>query len=266
MWKVAGVWVVILVFLLAGVAAAGNLGEQAETGTITGKVVNTSFDYVEDAKVSAVLDGQVVAETHTDAQGEYTIDDLEPGTYNVTVSHVDYKEVSRQVPVNANEITEIHFQLEPRQQPWTATFSFDGHMLLGTEGAIGPTLTCCSAAPGHEINFTFPVDPVWLETIVVEIVWDDDQTAMRSDLWLNPNCDPACDPDHEYASESGYGEIRYRVDNPQGEWPALSQEEEELSLYQWPENDGHLAVAVLLQDFTIHVEAYYVEPAPEDRL
>ena len=58
---------------------------QAEQGTITGAVKDTSGAIVRGAKVDATnVDTNVVSSTVSDANGYYTIPYLAPGTYNVT--------------------------------------------------------------------------------------------------------------------------------------------------------------------------------------
>jgi len=104
------------VFLAALAASLFSLPVQAqEAGTITGTV--------SDAQAGETLPGANVSVvgsekgTATNAQGEYTLQDVQPGTYSLRASFVGFQEsVVEGVEVSAGETTEVDFELTPSQQ------------------------------------------------------------------------------------------------------------------------------------------------------
>src|ERR1051325_1369428 len=65
---------------------------QSERGTITGVVHDASGAVVPDAKVAVVNQATKVSlEGATNEAGEYTMPNLQPGTYNVTVTKAGFR-------------------------------------------------------------------------------------------------------------------------------------------------------------------------------
>ena len=140
--------------------------ERMQTGTISGRVVEAETGQgIPGVNVSVAGTGQGAA---TGMEGEYTIEDLEPGTYTVRVSFIGFipQEVS-DVPVEADEVTELNFALQEdvagleevivvgygtqrRQNVTGAITSVDGEAL-----AAQPVVDVSSAlqgrAPGVEV-------------------------------------------------------------------------------------------------------------------
>jgi hypothetical protein len=94
---------VCLALILAGTAAA-----QVFTATITGTVTDPSGNVVANAQVS--VQNQATAETRTtstDASGRYTVSQLQPGSYDVTVSVSGFKKyVKAGVPLQPGQTAE----------------------------------------------------------------------------------------------------------------------------------------------------------------
>jgi len=74
----AGVSLVITLLLASGLSA------QQGAGSITGKVTDPSQGVLEGARIELQPGRQ---STQSDANGEFTIKDVNPGRYTVTVSH-----------------------------------------------------------------------------------------------------------------------------------------------------------------------------------
>ncbi len=72
----------------------------AQTGSITGTVTNEEGEPVPTANVLLVEIGRGAA---TNLQGEYTIEDVPPGTYTLRVSFVGYETYEAQVTIEAGE-------------------------------------------------------------------------------------------------------------------------------------------------------------------
>jgi len=86
---------VAIAFLLAAFASLASA--QTTSANITGQVVDQSKGVVPNAEVK-LIDEQTkaqVAITHTNAQGNFIFNDVNPGTYTVVVSATGYKEVRK---------------------------------------------------------------------------------------------------------------------------------------------------------------------------
>jgi hypothetical protein len=87
------VWVCALVALILVLAPVG-LQAQRQTATVTGTATDSSGGALAGASVQATNAGTGISQsTSTDAQGRYTIPQLDPGTYNVQASLAGFKTV-----------------------------------------------------------------------------------------------------------------------------------------------------------------------------
>lgn len=240
-------------------------------GTITGQVIDArDFSPLEGARVSIVIDQEAVEEHETGASGGYSSGPLEPATYQLHVSRPGFKGHVQGVEVKAGEPTEQNLILEafPSDKPWSEPRDFEGLMGLGYHG-VGPTVTCCQADENHKISFAFEVQPDLLETMTIEMVWPEEHVGLLMNVWLEPVCDPACDPEHDYTehtedSNLGWGGLEMRIDRPDGGWPKISGDEPvELWLYVWADSGEEPATLAYQQNFEIFMENFYVMPAPE---
>ncbi|MGB0248064.1 MAG: carboxypeptidase regulatory-like domain-containing protein, partial [Flavobacteriales bacterium] len=99
----------ILGALLMSFSAVAQVGQ----GTLKGRVTDfDSKDALPFASVVLFLNGNQVAGTNTDFDGEYTIKPIQPGTYDVLVSFVGYqaKKVTG-VKITANKIQFVNAEL-----------------------------------------------------------------------------------------------------------------------------------------------------------
>jgi TonB-dependent receptor len=97
---------VVFVISLLGVSAAG---AQERKGGISGYVTDVNHDALVGARVEVQPNGYVVA---TDAQGAFTISDLVPGKYTLTVSYVGFKLFSKDVTIASGSVTNADAVLE----------------------------------------------------------------------------------------------------------------------------------------------------------
>jgi len=83
-------------------------------GSVSGTVTDQSGAAVPKAHVSSVNKGTGVArETDVDGSGHYTLTDLSPGTYNITVTASGFKALTQtDVIVGANVVTNTNFNLQ----------------------------------------------------------------------------------------------------------------------------------------------------------
>lgn len=86
--------------VIAGLAAANPAWAQARKGTVTGHITDSTGGVLKGAQIT--LEPQAVT-TSTDAQGEYFINNLDPGTYTLTVTYVGFETFTKSVEVTAGQ-------------------------------------------------------------------------------------------------------------------------------------------------------------------
>src|SRR5467141_2597821 len=97
---------IVFVISLPGMRAAE---AQERKGSISGQVMDVNHDARVGARVEVQPNGYAVT---TDAHGAFTISDLVPGKYTLTVSYVGFKPFSKDVTVvsgvtNADAVLDI---------------------------------------------------------------------------------------------------------------------------------------------------------------
>ena len=88
---------------------------QAQTGSggITGKVTDSGGGILQGAQISVEPGGIKVV---SDAQGEYLVNGLAPGTYTVTIEYVGFTTSSKSIAVAAGQIANVDAQLAVASQ------------------------------------------------------------------------------------------------------------------------------------------------------
>ena len=86
--------------VIAALAAANPGWAQTRKGTVTGHVTDSTGGVLKGAQIT--LEPQAVT-TSTDAQGEYFINNLDPGTYTLTVTYVGFETFTKSVEVAAGQ-------------------------------------------------------------------------------------------------------------------------------------------------------------------
>src|SRR5437870_3923024 len=119
---------IIAVALLALVCASSAFAQRTTTGTVIGKIADSS---------GAVLPGVAVTLSSpealgqftgvTDSQGAYRVTNLPPATYDVRAELSGFQTVIRKAPVRLNAVTEVDFTL--------------------TVGAVSETVTVTAESP-----------------------------------------------------------------------------------------------------------------------
>src|SRR5277367_5116540 len=108
---------------------------QATTGTILGRVTDTSGALVIGAEVVATNEATGVADTAKTTEAGYFLRNLLPGSYTVTVTMAGFKqELRRSVPLLIDQQLSVDFQLATGSTTETVTVTSD-LPLLQTESA-----------------------------------------------------------------------------------------------------------------------------------
>lgn len=127
--------------IVFGFSAADLLG-QAITGNLVGNVTDSSGAVIAGATVSAKnVDTGVVNTTTTGAAGFYTIPNLLPGNYSVTVESKGFKtQVATTNVVRVEENTRVDFSLSPGAATETIQVTAEPPQVQSTTSDIGTVL------------------------------------------------------------------------------------------------------------------------------
>jgi hypothetical protein len=96
---------VLSIFLLLGLS----LHAQERKGTITGHATDVNHDSLVGARVELQPLGRTAT---TDGQGQFTISEVMPGKYTLTVSYVGFKPFSREVTITSGGVENVDLGLE----------------------------------------------------------------------------------------------------------------------------------------------------------
>jgi TonB-dependent receptor len=86
---------------------------QGSKGVITGRVTDSSDSVLQAAQVLVQPKG---ASAVSDAQGQFFINDMEPGSYTVTITYVGFAAFTKTVNVVAGQVMSVDAKLEPSSQ------------------------------------------------------------------------------------------------------------------------------------------------------
>ncbi len=89
----------------------------AQSGEITGQILDENGEGIPFANVAAEKSGSIVTGTTTDFDGWFTIKPLDPGNYDIRVSYVGYNSsLTQGVLVKSDRITEVSNTLSPKSE------------------------------------------------------------------------------------------------------------------------------------------------------
>lgn len=99
--------------ITAGTTTTADFSLKSNPGSITGTVTDASTSQpVRGATLLVTDGGALVASALTDANGQYQIDQLNPGSYTITTSSITYQTGSQGVSVSSSQITIVDFALQ----------------------------------------------------------------------------------------------------------------------------------------------------------
>src|SRR5262245_11675662 len=133
----------ILVVTLAAFIWATSAHGQVLYGSMVGNVTDPNGAAVPGAKVEAVnLGTRATKGTTTDENGSFSLSDLTPGLYNVTVSAASFKKELRQtVQIEANKVRRVDAQLQVGEVQETVVIGAGAEVPLQTDrGDVNATL------------------------------------------------------------------------------------------------------------------------------
>ena len=131
-----------LAVLLVSLAATLTLSAQAPTATLTGTVTDVSKAAIPDAGVEVRNTAtNEVRSTKTNGQGEFTVTTLDPGPYQVTVTHTGFRSVTEnRIELEAAQTARVDVALPLGNVTETVAVSATDVGLLNTETSTKGTI------------------------------------------------------------------------------------------------------------------------------
>lgn len=102
-----------------------------DTGAIAGVVLNAELLPIEGADVALQ---ELTNVTKTDANGNFTFNDLAPGEYTLVVQRLGFESVAKAIDVTLGEITNVEVILEPiapKEEVYIAANPISAHITFG---------------------------------------------------------------------------------------------------------------------------------------
>ena len=258
-------------------------------GVLLGVVVDEAIRPLKGAAVSLGLPSGAVEKT-TDQDGRFAFGDLDPGTYLVQVSLLQYDNVQSSFEVVAGEedpkVHRVQLSRLFEQDPYLEQFKFEG--FIACAYAFGVSSTCVNdytrlagAVPGcqggclrdynvsetggNHREFVTAIGPGW-QTLVMEMVWDPSLSppASQGTLGMTLSFFERTSTGHWYASADGPSPLRMEVDvgvvgPEQSEEPTLVPVEGHPSLFMmFGAGDSDIAINQAFQFFQTNF--YYAIP------
>lgn len=291
--RIALIIVMFVASLLAGCIGGDDVDPSSEDddenspeeglGSLTGTIVTISLDPVENARVNLVTDGELVAETQSDEEGHYTINNIEPGEYRLQVTAPCCREHAQGVSIEEDDSTDVSIQLElfssdDLQQPYVEQFDWTGFLACNVRAAAGANVCALAGDPSGDDDFLH----VWeiregVESVVTGMVWDSPGASLGDELVLIFEVDgrPNSDPTYDRGDGLSPLEIRADAGDVIADYPEEDDDGHNIHQYDFENVEDSLDVMyrvfaggtvniVYQQQFTVYWDVYYWEAAPED--
>jgi hypothetical protein len=134
---------VFFLIVLSYLTSAPLLHAQAGKGELTGEVRDQNKAAIAQARVAAteIATGQTYSTTVTD-NGDYTITNLKPGSYNIAVEANGFKRFVREgVRLATGERVRVDVELQPGAVSESVTVTQDASLLRTESGSLGQVIT-----------------------------------------------------------------------------------------------------------------------------
>lgn len=258
--------ILVLIFLSALLAGCIGGDDELETengganagdgATIKGRVMTVDLDPVLGARVALVSGADLIAESRSGEQGDYTLSGLDPGEYRIQVTAPCCREFVQGVNVQEDEELEVSFQLErftqaDLQTPFTITYDWTGFYTCGAGTPVITWSTCATVGdPNHDWSHGWDVGEN-LKSTVIAMDWSPVGGASGDKLMIIYECRDGCSGQH--TSASGEPPLEARADGfPDDEWRA--------GYRVFPPFEFTVTYQ---QEFTVYWEEFYHRAAPE---
>lgn len=252
-------------------------GPEEGLGSLTGTVVTTSLEPVENARVNLVADGELATEGSTDEEGQYSVNNIEPGEYRVQITAPCCREHAQGISIEEDETAEVNVQLEPfssddLQQPYVEQFEWTGFLACNLRAGAGANVCSLAGDPSGDDDFIH----YWeiregVQSVVTGMVWDSPGASLGDELVLIFEVSGRSNSDPTYDRGDGPSPLEIRADAGD----VIAEYDEEIHEYDFENVEDSLELqyrvfaggtlnVVYQQQFTVYWDVYYWEAAPED--
>lgn len=244
------------------------------TGSIVGQVATEDYEAVPGASVRLYNSTGTITNVSTDDDGEYTLNGVVPGRYNLEFNAECCREDIQNVVVEAGEVSKVSSVLEvwrSNREPYIQSDEWTG--FLSWSGCAGFCFS--SPDPNHDDTHRFEIVR-GIDSLVVAIDWDEDEGVhlqncigyeLRGDMGklMGTSLTSQC---HEMPVEFRLDAGLMWQDNQEHhdfgnwtEWPV------ELEIFVEAQNFGGTTEPpnwVFQKSFTVYWQEHYWQHAPED--
>lgn len=234
-----------------------------ETGSVTGEVVDNDYNALERASVKLFNHTEVLANTTTDKDGIYTINDIPPGRFSLEFNADCCRETVEVIDVEADETMTVNVVLEIWDTSRDAYVLDDGEWTGYISCAIG-SAHVCAYNPESKNQHDFEVN-VGIRSLIVGLHWGEDGFNHRDcyNLWLSQGVS-------ERSQDCQSKPLEMRLDagsmNEDEDFDNLT---EPTSIRATVRASGEIGLIspdsniIVQQKFTLYWHQYYWEHAPE---
>jgi len=154
----------LFAILLAGTGLQTAFAQTANTGSISGRVTDSSGAIISRAKISVTSIGKgFTKDDSTDSSGAYSFNFLPPDKYSVSVSAAGFETVNQDIVVQAGQITTVNISLAVAAAHQVVTVTGTGPLLQIGSGSIATTLTERQVTelpdPGNDLSYFGELSP-----------------------------------------------------------------------------------------------------------
>lgn len=274
---------------LAGCAGGADADAPADDvapgmGAVAGVVVDQAIRPVEGATVTLSGGGEPRS-AETLADGAFRFDDVAPGGYVLSASHLLYTGVQSSVQVVEGDVATAKLLVERRftQDAYHESLKFDGFIQCGYDATVisslcandytrfvtDPQCPQCEHLLGDNRGTDFAVGGGW-QTMVFEMTWDPPVQATSERMRLIVSHTPRV-ASHWYCSGSGPDPVYLRMDvnvtcEDQQDDPAQVPPEGLPNMHLFAAVDappGQFFAVTFSQRFTVFMNLFYFGAAPE---
>jgi hypothetical protein len=243
----------------------------AQKSSIEGVVLKEDFSFVKDARLHLSKDGELVAETATDAQGRYAFTGLESEEYILQVSAPCCKAAVFRLKPPVGDVYKHNIRLEelPSIVPYVQENEWHGLVACGLRypgGTLG-TNYCDLTDPNADRFHRFTIRE-GLRTVLFAMDWEPQSTNLLGELRVfMTKGTSAQSPDEGNAFFLLEGAPALEIalgpeDAIAGEGHYFTAIEEEWDVIYSVWAGGEYANVVYQQPFSVYYQLHYLEPAP----
>lgn len=254
----------------------------ASLGSLEGQVVSKDLLQLEGAQVTLIKAEQTIKEATTDEDGNYVMNKLEPGDYFVRIGAETYKTATKPVTITANEVAEVNIVLPALSDaeqgvPTVETRTMKGFYSCGFATVVVAWATCSTLGdPNNKFLFEHELYP-GAQEVVVGMTWDPVGGVSGTEFSINmekEGCGVTCGDNQTYYELAGPPDLVFSVDDEYLDSLTDPAFDEALKLRSIEDNMTFQfrvfpayteANVVYQQPFSIYIEVYYFQDAPEGR-